>query len=169
MPIIQQNLKTCQGIALIKFTLKLKAIPYNSDMANNTGMTTRAGVEALGALIKSARREKKLTLKELSAISGLTTGYIGNVENGYINPKRGPVVPSDESLRSLSLALDIPTVEMHAALGRGPELEAELDPDLQMIVENWDGMTPTGKRHMKSAAELALEMSRESSIGKRAE
>ena len=49
------------------------------------------------------------------------------------------------------------------------EIEYEIDPDIQMITEAYSGATPSGKRAIKSAAELALEMSREGSIGKRAE
>ena len=49
------------------------------------------------------------------------------------------------------------------------ETEYESDPNFQIIAEAYRGASETGKRHIKSAAELAAELSRENSIGKRAD
>lgn len=123
--------------------------------------------------LSSNRRDRDITQEELEEKSGIDQGIISKYERGLLVPSKR------ENIVSLAKALAQPGASEHTSrilLNEGlrsagflPELEAELDPDLQMIVENWDGMTPTGRRHMKSAAELALEMSRENSTGKRAE
>lgn len=54
----------------------------------------------LGSQLKNARERKKYTLKQLSEITGLSIGFISQVE-------RGQTDPSLSSLKSLSNALDI--------------------------------------------------------------
>ena len=54
----------------------------------------------LGAQLKTAREKKGYTLKQLSEISGLSIGFISQVE-------RGQTDPSLSSLKNLATALDI--------------------------------------------------------------
>lgn len=75
-------------------------------------------VKRLGDFVRSARLARKMTARELSHRSGIGFTYISNIERGYINPKRGPVVPSDEVLAALANGLEIDVSELHAQLGR---------------------------------------------------
>lgn len=136
---------------------------------------TQRETTPFGMWLKTTRNERGMTLEAVADRADTAQPVVTNLERGTRNPSRDMVarlaralMPGDTDIedgayrRLLNAGLK--------AAGFLPEVEAELDPDLQMIVENWDGMTPTGKRHMKSAAELALEMSREGAIGgKRAE
>lgn len=54
----------------------------------------------LGAQLKTAREKKGYTLKQLSEVSGLSIGFISQVE-------RGQTDPSLSSLKNLATALDI--------------------------------------------------------------
>ena len=125
-PIIRQNLSQCQGIAVNKSGPILAAMPYNY------GMDLSNRLRVLGRALREARVEKKWTQGELSDVTRLSVGYISNLENGYINPKRGPVVPSDETIGALSLALDLPVGYFHEVLGRtGQEPSAPESPGSQ--------------------------------------
>jgi len=135
---------------------------------------TQRETTPFGTWLKTTRNERGMTLEAVADRADTAQPVVTNLERGSRNPSRDMVA---RLARALMLSdADIEGSIYHRLLNAGlkaagflPEMETELDPDLQMIVENWDGMTPTGKRHMKSAAELALEMSRENSIGKRAE
>lgn len=131
----------------------------------------------LGQIIRDARTNKDWTQSDLAQKVRLSVGYISNIEKGYVNPKRGPVVPSDVTLQSFAVALEIPVRRLHSALGRDldnpNELVCDLDPEALALAEGYSGLPPLARRIVdsayKSASELALGMDRESSIGKRAE
>ena len=55
-----------------------------------------------GLYIKELRKEKKLTLVELSRLSSVSQPHLSHIENG----KRG--IPSPETLRKLSVPLGVP-------------------------------------------------------------
>lgn len=84
-------------------------------------------LKVIGTVILAARKEKGWTQYELFQKTGLSVGYISNIENGYVNPKRGPVVPSDDSLSSFSEALGIPLSRLHSSLGRDVMARQEID------------------------------------------
>lgn len=54
----------------------------------------------VGSTIKALRRKKKLTQQELADLAGLSRIYISQIENG--------IRPSDEVLKKISAALEIP-------------------------------------------------------------
>ncbi|WHH58444.1 helix-turn-helix domain-containing protein [Petroclostridium sp. X23] len=56
----------------------------------------------LGEKIKKIRKEKNLTLKDISNLVGISISYLSDVENNRKNP-------SVESLTKISTALNIPT------------------------------------------------------------
>lgn len=56
----------------------------------------------LGDIIRSVRKQKRTTLKEISEKSGLSIGYISQIE-------RNQTEPSLSTLRKISQALDVPT------------------------------------------------------------
>ena len=55
----------------------------------------------IGDAVKKARKDKKLTLTELSHIAGVTVSFISDIENGKKQP-------SLETLERLSKALSVP-------------------------------------------------------------
>jgi transcriptional regulator with XRE-family HTH domain len=84
-------------------------------------------LKRLGDLVREARKSKSWTLDETALNSGVGRSWVSNIERAYVNPKRGPVTPSDDVLYRLSKSLDIPFESMHVALGRveGDELDRE--------------------------------------------
>lgn len=65
-----------------------------------------------GEYLRSKRKEKGLTLKQLAELSGLSDAYICHVENG----KRG--IPSTENVNKLAQALGIDLFEMMGKTGK---------------------------------------------------
>ena len=93
-------------------------IYFHAVLPYNYGMELEERIKMLGNVIRQARSEKGWTQYDLYEKTGLSVGYISNIEKGYVNPKRGPVVPSDDTLIAISQALDIPIRRLHAELGR---------------------------------------------------
>ena len=81
-------------------------------------MPSPSQLKALGSVVKEARIGRGWTQKQLETASGIGNNYISNIERGYVNPKRGPVTPSDDVMNALSKALGISASDLHAALGR---------------------------------------------------
>ena len=96
-------------------------------------MPSATQLKGLGQIVRAARRERQWTLQELSEKSGVGHSYLSNIERGYVNPKRGPVTPSDDMLVALSQSLSIPLPNMHAALGRVPNPENLGSPAAQLV------------------------------------
>ncbi|BFL47746.1 XRE family transcriptional regulator [Lactonifactor longoviformis] len=59
----------------------------------------------LGKKLKSLRKEKMLTLQQLSERSGISTGYISKIERGAVNP-------SVKNIQKLCFVLDITANEL---------------------------------------------------------
>ena len=85
----------------------------------------------LGAQLKTAREKKGYTLKQLSEISGLSIGFISQVE-------RGQTDPSLSSLKNLATALDIklrdlfdPDEAAHVLVRRGEGNMLKIDAKVQ--------------------------------------
>lgn len=94
-------------------------------------------LKQLGQLIRDARRSHEWTLKQLSEKSGVGYSYCSNIERGYVNPKRGPVTPSDDTLFALAKTLDLPTSRIHAMLGRSDDWNPVDDsrPQAELVLE----------------------------------
>lgn len=58
-------------------------------------------VDNIGLIIKSLRKEKKYTLKDLSQKAGISISFLSDIENGRSNP-------SIERLKDIAEALDTP-------------------------------------------------------------
>ena len=85
----------------------------------------------LGAQLKTAREKKGYTLKQLSEISGLSIGFISQVE-------RGQTDPSLSSLKNLATALDLklrdlfdPDEAAHVLVRRGEGNMLKIDAKVQ--------------------------------------
>ena len=123
--------------------------------------------------LAATRKSRDISQEILAEAAGVTQEYISGLERGVRNPSKKMVIaaaaalaPDDADEHSQQELLNAGL--WAAGLAPTNEVEYELDPDIQMIVEAYSGGTDRGKRAIKSAAELALEMSRENSIGKRA-
>lgn len=122
-------------------------------------------------------REKRIAkgyedLQDFAERVGISNQHLSQVETGYSRVGRPPVGLSDDVIDSISKALDWRVTDMRHMLGQIPdeELQVEMDPDFQFVGDAYYGVPDAGRRMIKSAAELALEMSREGAIGgKRAE
>ena len=82
-------------------------MPTAQDL-HNLGRELRMRREALG--LKS--------LREFARRVDVSPQHLSQLERGYVNPKRGLVVPSDEVLEKLAAGLDVPLSRLHALLGR---------------------------------------------------
>ena len=106
--------------------------------AHNPYMPTIKQIRALGEEIHRQRLAKGISSKrKLAQITGLSAQHVGQIENAYVNPKRGFFVPSDEVLEKLSIALDVPLSRLHTLLGRFPDLPfpALNDPEAMEVAE----------------------------------
>lgn len=64
-------------------------------------------MKTLGEIIKSYREEKNISMDKFSELSGLSKGYISMLEKNK-NPRTGdPIVPSLETYKSVSKAINI--------------------------------------------------------------
>jgi transcriptional regulator with XRE-family HTH domain len=96
-------------------------------------MQLTEGHRRLGALIREKRLRRGWTLDNVSAKARslgikLSPQFLSQIENAYEHPTKGVVTPSDEKLLAISKALDIPLVDLHAALGRIPTDEGQTIP-----------------------------------------
>ncbi|MGG4344963.1 helix-turn-helix domain-containing protein [Paenibacillus lautus] len=80
-------------------------------------------VNEFGRYIKSLRKEKKLTLIELSELSDVSHPYLSQIENG----KRG--IPSPDILNKLADPLGVSYAELMIQAGYIDELLGRMDPD----------------------------------------
>ncbi|XGZ05924.1 helix-turn-helix domain-containing protein [Paenibacillus sp. RS8] len=86
-------------------------------------------------LLKTIRKERKLSLRAAAEKSGLSHSYIDSLEKG-IHPKtKGPIKPSPDSLRLLSSAYDFSYKELMDAAGYLDDESANYDEDPIVIEE----------------------------------
>lgn len=71
----------------------------------------------LGILLETLRKEKKLSLREAAAKTGLAFSYIRSLEQN-INPKTSrPIQPTPETLRRFADAYDYPYEDLMKVAG----------------------------------------------------
>lgn len=81
-------------------------------------------IEALkrfGRMLRDKRREAGYKhgttfAEKVGEISRVSSQYLSQIETGYINPKRGPVVPSSKLLDAISAVLGWPRSEIDREL-----------------------------------------------------
>lgn len=69
-----------------------------------------AGSDELGKLLKQLRKDKNLTLIQLSKISGVSNPYISQIENGKF-------IPSPEMLRKLANFFQVSYIDLLIVAG----------------------------------------------------
>lgn len=101
-------------------------------------------MNTLGDFLKKARKDKKLTLIQLGEMTGLTHGYLSNLEN---NVRKNP---SMEVLKKLAHVLDIEYSKLALLSGLVDEktlliekLQKKLDEELRILEVNKDFFNKT--------------------------
>lgn len=80
----------------------------------------------LGTILKEARDAKGLSLDALSAMSGVSRGYISYLERGT-GPRGLPISPNPLKLKALGKALGIPYPLLMDAASYGPDGDPAMD------------------------------------------
>lgn len=82
------------------------------------------------------------SLRAFAARAGVSHQHLSQLERGYINPKQGMVVPSDEVLEKLASGLGIPLSRLHVLLGRFPDhpYSAYDEPEAVALAERYARM-----------------------------
>jgi len=80
-----------------------------------------------------------ISLSAFARQIGMSPSNLSQLERGYIHPKRGLVVPSDDMLEKLAVGLDIPLSRLHALLGRLPDQPYQVfeNPDAVQLAERF--------------------------------
>jgi len=103
-------------------------------------MSTTEDLEKLGRELRY--RREALGMKSLRAFAlsvGVSHQHLSQLERGYVNPKQGMVVPSDEVLEKLAQGLGVPLSRLHVLLGRFPDAPypAYDDPEAAALAERY--------------------------------
>lgn len=103
-------------------------------------MPTTEDLKKLGRELRS--RREALGMKSLRAFAlsvDVSHQHLSQLERGYVNPKQGMVVPSDEVLEKLAKGLDVPLSRLHVLLGRFPDTPypAYDDPEAVALAERY--------------------------------
>jgi transcriptional regulator with XRE-family HTH domain len=92
-------------------------VPPENGLASNDALATGSGAppeaprtleRALGHQIRRLRRERDLSLSDLSAASGVSLGMVSKIENGQISP-------SLSTVSAVAAALNVPMSSLFAA------------------------------------------------------
>ncbi|MED1906154.1 helix-turn-helix domain-containing protein [Cytobacillus firmus] len=86
-----------------------------------------------GQYLKSLRKEKKLTIRQLESLSGVSNAYLSQLENG----KRG--IPSPEILKKIHHHLDVDFDEIMLKAGHiSDETKDKLTPEALQLINRYD-------------------------------
>jgi transcriptional regulator with XRE-family HTH domain len=136
---------------------------------------TETLTETFGGYITRLRAAVGVSKSELARRVGVTRGYIGFIEADSQPPTGDPPNVGEDILRKLAQHLSVSEREMFDRGYRAPKdyalvpIEYVADPAEQLVVEAYRNSDSRGKRHIESAAEVALETSRVGAYGRRAE
>lgn len=110
----------------------------------------------LGKHLRMLRKERGLTLVELSSISGVSNPYISQIENGKFKP-------TPDILKKLSNGLDIPYFELMEAAGywENEEDYSLLKNELTILKERQDFLFKTWKEFEEENLDMSIENSTE--------
>ena len=103
-------------------------------------MPTTDDLKKLGRELRSRREASGVkSLRAFAARVGVSHQHLSQLERGYINPKQGMVVPSDEVLEKLANGLGVPISRLHVLLGRFPDnpYPAYDDPETVDLAERY--------------------------------
>ena len=75
-------------------------VDFFEDLTGTIKETAKEGVEEVGQRIKNIRKEKGLSLKELSKLTGFEVEMLEQIENDEIQPQLGTVIKLSKALDS---------------------------------------------------------------------
>jgi transcriptional regulator with XRE-family HTH domain len=107
----------------------MSVMPSLTDL-QNLGRELRARRMALG----------ETSLRKFGTNIGVSHQHLSHIENAYVHPKRGLVVPSDDVLKKMAAGYQVPLSRLHGLLGRLPDLPVPVfkHPEAQRLAERFD-------------------------------
>lgn len=97
-------------------------------------------MKTFGELIKEARKEKKITQREMANLIGVDFTYISKIETGALEP------PSEDVIKKISKILDIDDKELFIAAKKVPtefkNTIMEEDSTANMFFRKYPSLTP---------------------------
>ena len=125
-------------------------------VSHNLAMSDIGQLRVLGAAIRRRRIDQGVkTLRQMKELTGISTQFLSQIENAYVHPKRGYVVPSDELLERISRAIDMPLSRMHTIIGRFPEKPEMVSPVAAEIAEEYDRLPEYAQQIVLDAVQTA--------------
>lgn len=87
----------------------------------------------LGDTLQKLRKEKKLSLRAVGEITGLSYGYIRDIEIGINRKTDSPMIPTPDTLRKFAQAYDYPYQDLMRIAGHLEDASGHLildDPNI---------------------------------------
>lgn len=145
-------------------------------------MAKRNNLEEMPAISQwlfIARRRAGKSQDQVAEAADIDTTYVSKIELGHKTPSKKVIMKLSEALTESGGDERTARALLNAGLRAAGfasddnEITYDLDPDALSLAEGYSGLPGFARRIVdnayKSASELALEMDRENSIGKRAE
>ena len=120
--------------------------------AAGKGARTALGADVVGGRIRTLRRNKRLSLQEMSAATGLSVGLMSQIERDISSP-------SVRALRLISDALGVEPIEFferQRGNGASARIDVVLRHDAQHVVHFADGITKHALTHPGQGLEVLL-------------
>lgn len=122
--------------------------------------------DSFSEYLRYHRNRLGYTQDELAEKSGISQSYVSGIERG-INKD-----PEPEKLEGIARGIQRPVGEVFRVAGRALRVRSEIeysqdDPDIPVIVEGYNGLTPQDKQIVKGVIERLRTDSRRQSIGGR--
>jgi len=76
------------------------SVDFFKDLTGDIAAPTQTDVEEIGARIRSLRQEKKLSLEELSHMTGFEVDFLSRIEANEIQPQLGTIIKLSKALDS---------------------------------------------------------------------
>jgi transcriptional regulator with XRE-family HTH domain len=85
-------------------------------------------IGGIGEFVQQARKRKRLTQEQLADVTGLSVGYLGNLERGAVDRPKRP------TLELLAAALDVSVNDLVVAAGMAdPPTERDIEGEMRRI------------------------------------
>lgn len=114
-------------------------------------MIVVSNLERLGEEVRRARLAQGYSsARAFAAVIGVSPQHLSHIERGYVNPKRGLVVPSDDVLEKIATGASVPVSRLHALLGRMPDQPYPVfdDPASVEVAERYSRLPGYAKAHL---------------------